>query len=273
MLAAWSPFRLVASPRCASAPRHVWRTGRPRSIARQAVDAARPRPRARIGPRAHWPRRWRRPGVALLRLCAVGVKRPRGRLVGKAPTALTAGVIPAHHPAAAARIELDAHSTTLNGSWGSPTLPHDPERRGTKTCPTQRAGATPRTRKPRRSGAFCDAPKRTRTSTRLSRTRPSTWSPGRSFRPPRITASSSSRRAEDPDASDDLDVAGDVATVCSERRLVLESSARSSQLRSLFPPPSKLPAEGRHGDDDPADLDQRLCVALGARGRRGLAHA
>ena len=43
-----------------------------------------------------------------------------------------------------------------------------------KCSPPPRRTA-PERRKPRRSGAFCDAPKRTRTSTRLSRTRPSTW--------------------------------------------------------------------------------------------------
>src|SRR5690349_19772489 len=38
-----------------------------------------------------------------------------------------------------------------------------------------RLEGNPRTRKAPQSGAFRSAPKRTRTSTRLSRTRPSTW--------------------------------------------------------------------------------------------------
>src|SRR3954452_15443756 len=38
-----------------------------------------------------------------------------------------------------------------------------------------RARTAPRTKKARRGGPFLHAPKRTRTSTRLSRTRPSTW--------------------------------------------------------------------------------------------------
>ena len=48
-------------------------------------------------------------------------------------------------------------------------------------------------RKPRVCRAFVDAPKRTRTSTRLSRTRPSTWQPGCHMRPLGVRPSESSR--------------------------------------------------------------------------------
>jgi hypothetical protein len=56
------------------------------------------------------------------------------------------------------------------------------------------------------------APKRTRTSTRLSRTRPSTWRINCQIRPDRAAASKSYGRVHDMDALDDLDVVTDVVT-------------------------------------------------------------
>src|SRR4051794_34437514 len=64
----------------------------------------------------------------------------------------------------------------------------------------------------RHAGLFCDAPKRTRTSTRLARTRPSTLSPGCQMRPDRAPASRTSGFLGGVDVPDDLDVAADVAT-------------------------------------------------------------
>jgi hypothetical protein len=70
-------------------------------------------------------------GVAAPSRCALWPLRGRRQTfaralhVFKAPRALAPGVIPADHPAVATRIELDAHPTTLNGTWGSRTLPHD----------------------------------------------------------------------------------------------------------------------------------------------------
>src|SRR5829696_3219834 len=66
-------------------------------------------------------------------------------------------------------------------------------------------------------GRPCDAgpshaPKGTRTSTRLSRTRPSTWRVKRPMRADRAAASTSSTNLDGIDDMDDLDVATDVAT-------------------------------------------------------------
>src|SRR5687767_7901952 len=75
--------------------------------------------------------------------------------------------------------------------------------------------AIPQTTKPAYAGfaqqprlrGFLDAPKRTRTSTRLSRTRPSTWSPGCQIRPRRVRTSITSGGMDEMDASDGMDVA------------------------------------------------------------------
>ena len=77
-------------------------------------------------------------------------------------------------------------------------------------CPQPR-GSVLKRRKPRACRAFDHAPKRTRTTTRLSRTRPSTWRPTCQIRPDRAPASISSAEMDASDGLDDLDVVtGDV---------------------------------------------------------------
>ena len=79
-----------------------------------------------------------------------------------------------HHPAVAARIELDAHHTTLVGQpLVAPIASSAVSRKPAPPIP--RRVHAKETEPPRNCGAFTYAPKRTRTSTRLSRTRPSTW--------------------------------------------------------------------------------------------------
>ena len=83
------------------------------------------------------------------------------------------------------------------------------DRASSESC---RTGTTrPSTTKAVRLQGFLDAPKRTRTSTRLSRTRPSTWSLARHIHPPRIRTSITSGGLDDMDALDGVDVATNVA--------------------------------------------------------------
>jgi hypothetical protein len=53
------------------------------------------------------------------------IEAPGGGLILKAPRPLPDALVPTDHPPVAARIELDAHPTTLERfSWGSRTLPY-----------------------------------------------------------------------------------------------------------------------------------------------------
>jgi hypothetical protein len=73
------------------------------------------------------------------------------------------------------------------------------------------------TRRPRCAGPS-DAPKRTRTSTQLAWTRPSTWQPGCHIRPHRARTSDPSRHLDAIDTSDGMDVVTSVVTDCSLSR-------------------------------------------------------
>jgi hypothetical protein len=82
------------------------------------------------------------------------------------------------------------------------------------------------------------APKRTRTSTRLSRTRLSTWPRGCRMRPGRFRTSISSANLDEMDASDGMDVARDVAAANLVTGLV---SASCRQIRCARADPAQPP--------------------------------
>jgi len=172
----WSPCRPRGSRQSASAPRPAWGMGRHRLIGPRSAAAARHRPRAREAAR---PRR----RVSPRRPRAASVSAVGGRLqtLARPARAQSAGSAGARRHTSGPPDGCDSIRTGRSS--------HDARRLvgAAQRCPTtssvvSRKSAPPgaqqrvlRTRKPRRSGAFCNAPKRTRTSTRLSRTRPSTW--------------------------------------------------------------------------------------------------
>src|SRR5829696_1689715 len=61
------------------------------------------------------------------------------------------------------------------GSWSSGTLPHSPEACCRQILPPPLAAGAATKKSSAAAGLSCDAPKRTRSSTRLSRTGSSTW--------------------------------------------------------------------------------------------------
>ena len=109
-----------------------------------------------------------------------------------------------------------------------------------KSAPPRWRLPRPKRRKPCASRAFAGAPKRTRTSTRLSRTRPSTWSPGCQMRPDRAAASVPSAIPDDLDASDDLDVATNVARPRPSPTTEVRAPARSPH-HARIPPAKRKP--------------------------------
>ncbi len=72
---------------------------------------------------------------------------------------------------------MNSSSRSRGGRWRSASACRPRVGRVSSTASSV-SDASPKTQKPRDLQGFCDAPKRTRTSTRLSRTRPSTLSPG-----------------------------------------------------------------------------------------------
>ena len=192
--------RTRRTSRATRAPR---RGGPPRSAARRAataaprlVEAAARRQRA-VGLAEHEPPA--RAGRGLVRVDAAAgrrralraARRPRARvsaggerserlgsaprLVGEPPRALRPSSRQRTTPALAGSVEVHAHG--VPPGWGTAGEQGcSPVVRGVAArCSPPDRSRSPRTRKAPPSGAFRSAPKRTRTSTRLSRTRPSTW--------------------------------------------------------------------------------------------------
>jgi hypothetical protein len=119
-----------------------------------------------------------RPGGALL-----GIEVTRRALIGKPPRALLPGLIPADDPAVAGSNRTGRSSHPR--SWGSHVLPTASSVVSRKSAPPRGRQPSWNAKSPANVGLFTYAPKRTRTSTRLSQTRPSTWSPGCQIRPMR----------------------------------------------------------------------------------------
>src|SRR3954454_4207919 len=163
-----------------------------------------------------------RPDELLAAVDVVGRARERAVLViSGSAGALLAGRAAAQHDDVVLVARGGLCCRSLEGqrrAWGTPVAPVKPlanarvfahawARLGGRGFPVRA-----KRRKPRERGAFESAPKRTRTSTRLSRTRPSTLSPGCQMCPCRARTSDASGNSDATDASDDLDVATDVAT-------------------------------------------------------------
>jgi hypothetical protein len=164
------------------------------------------------------------------------------RLAGEPPAASTTFGLPANDVLPAARVVVDGHHERprgLGARWAK-SAPICQRRCHAKLAPTQ-ASRSQATKKPRHAGLSRHAPKRTRTSTRLSRTRPSTWRGGCQMRPDRAGASRSFGRGDKMDGLNDLDVAAAVATT----QRAWPWPAASGAFRS----PARWPGDGGYGRD------------------------
>ena len=186
---------------------------RRRCCKRRRAAAARSSPDARVGPRARRPasrpvlaspRPW--PRAVAHRSCAQPARR---RSVVSAAVPL----VPAHDPTLAARIELDAHGSTLLGQPLAAPLPlascHE-------NLPHPGGRNRPGTKKPRKCGAF---------TMRRRGLEPPPGYPGPGPQPCNpgvrsvlcVHASRTSTDLDTTDVMDDLDVAADVATAARTR--------------------------------------------------------